>query len=264
MSRTSTVVWSVIGAVVAILGMLGLVYGPGLYRDGKALVGPIFDIAHSEERLAGLNTELPFEPPAAGDVDAGRFSVFLEIRRDLLPQYLEWQAIERELEQRGEEDWESSMDWDGAMEVLAAIRSIMTLQIETLQKHGMSPAEFVWIEDLVYQNWTESVEDAVEASAVTEALRESTVADLEALAALENRFGSSRASLEFSELLDQRLDSLDNPGPPAVEGLPDATSELFWEHREELADLDLASYSELHSILRGNNEVNIQIDGEGD
>lgn len=258
MSRTSTVIWSVIGAVVAILGMLGLVYGPGLYRSGKALVGPIFDIAQSEERLAALNTELPFEPPADGEVDAGRFSVFLEIRRELLPRYLEWQAFERELDGRREEDWEA------AKEALAAVRSIMRLQIDTLRKHGMSPAEFVWIEDLVYRTWTDSVEGAVEAGTVAEALRATTAADREALTALENRFGSSRASREFAELLDQRLSSLDDPGPPAVEGLSDATSAMFWEHRDELAELDLAAYSELHEFLRGRSEVNIKIDGEGE
>ncbi len=258
MTRTSTVVWSLIGAVVFLLGVLGAVYGPGMYREGKALVGPIVDIAQSEERLAALNTEMPFEKSADGTVADDRFSVFLDIRRDLLPRYLEWQSLERDLEEHGGEDWES------AMEVLTAIQGVMTLQIETLQAHGMSPAEFSWIENLSYVRWTETVEDALEASAVTEKLRETTVADKEAMVGLERRFGSSRATREFVTRLDQRLQTLDNPGPPAVEGVSEETSLLFWEHRDELADLDLAAYSELHGILRGNNSVNINIDGEGE
>ncbi len=60
MTRTSTVVWSLIGLVVVILGILGAVYGPEMYREGKAIVGPIVDIAQSEDRLAALNTEMPF------------------------------------------------------------------------------------------------------------------------------------------------------------------------------------------------------------
>ena len=258
MTRTSTVVWSLIGAVVLLLGVLGAVYGPAMYREGKALVGPIVDIAQSEERLAALNTEMPFEKPADGSVDDGRFSVFLEIRRDLLPRYLEWQELERELEDHGGEDWGS------AMEVLSAIQGVMTLQIKTLQAHGMSPAEFIWIERLAYVTWGEKVEVALEASAVTEKLRSTTVEDKEAMAVLEQRFGSSRATRDFVARLDQRLQSLDNPGPPKVEGVSEATSQLFWEHRDELVDLDLAAYSELHGILRGNDNVNINIDGEGE
>ena len=101
----------------------------------------------------------------------------------------------------------------------------------------------------------------IETSAVTEKVRETTFADMEALADLEGRFGSSRTTKEFTALLERRLQSLDNPDPPTVEGVSYATSALFWEHREELADLDLAAYSELHGVLRGN-EVNIKIDGE--
>ena len=255
MTRTSTVVWSLIGTVIAVLGILGLIYGPGMYRQGKAIIGPIVDIAQSEERLTALNTEIPFDESADGNVGEDRFSIFLDIRRELLPRYLEWQSIERQLEKQGQEDWGS------AMEVLVAIQGVMTLQIETLQAHGMSPAEFVWIEDLAYVTWAERVEDAIETSAVTETLRETTVADIKFLAELERRYGSSRATGEFAVLLDQRLQSLDNPGPPTVEGVSDATSSLFWVHREELDDLDLAAYSELHGVLRGN-EVNIKIDGE--
>lgn len=256
MSRTSNVVWSVIGVVVAILLALGLVYGPDLYTRGKALVGPLVDIAQSEERLTDLNIQMPFVEPADGTVDGGRFSVFLDIRRDLLPRYLEWQAIERELEHNGQEDWED------AMEVLAAVRGVMTMQIETLQKHGMSPAEFIWIEDLAYVTWVDRVKEAIQAGAVTEALRKTTAADKEALAALEGRFGSSRTTREFAALLDQRLQSLDNPSSPPVEGMSEATSSLFWEHRGDLSELDLASFSALHKILRGKNNVDIKIDNE--
>lgn len=258
MTRTSTIVWSLVGGVILVLGILGAIYGPGLYRDGKAIVGPIVDIAKSEERLAALNTQMPFDENADGTVGADRFSVFLDIRRELLPRYLEWQELERKLEQHGQEDWGS------AMEVLTAIQGVMTMQIETLQNHGMSPAEFVWIEDLAYVTWAENVEDAIEKSAVAETLQAVTAADREALTELEGRFGSSRTTREFAAHLDRRLQTLDNPGPPTVEGVTDATSALFWEHREELSEVDLAAYSELHGILRGRNDVNVRIDGEGE
>jgi len=258
MTKTSTVVWSLIGTVVAVLGILGLIYGPGMYRQGKALVGPIVDIAQSEERLTALNDEIPFAEPAHGAISDERFTVFLDIRRDLLPRYLEWQAIERQLEQGDPEDWETGM------EVLKAIQGVMAMQIETLRIHAMSPAEFIWIENSTYISWAEEVQDVIEGSAVTEKLRETTVSDRQALADLERRYGSSRTTKEFATVLDARLESLENPGAPMVEGVPEANSTLFWAHRDEIVELDLARFSELHDIIRGNNNVNIDIHGDED
>jgi hypothetical protein len=258
MTRTSTVVWSLIALIVAILAILGAVYGPTMIREGRALVGPIVDIAKSEERLAELNTEMPFEEPSEGAVPADRLAVFIEIRRELLPQYKQWQDIERTLERSGEENWES------AKEVLAAIQSVMGVQIETLKSHGMSPAEFVWIEDLVYRTWAVEAEQAVSASAADEAVRETTEADAAILAELERRYGRSKGLTEFSAHLERRLSSFENPEPPVVAGVAAETSALLWARRDELSSLDLAAYSELHRILRGGNNVNIKIDGEGE
>lgn len=257
MSRTSSVIWGLIALVAAILAVLGAVYGPRMYQEGKALVGPIVDIAQSEERLANLNADMPFEEPAGGQIGEDRLMVFLNIRRDLLPEYKQWQDIERQLEKDGQEDWES------AMEVLSAIQSVMAVQIATLEEHGMSPAEFVWIEDLAYDTWLEQVEEQISTNAAGELLRETTEGDKAMLDELESRYGASRTTKEFSTYLDQRLHTLDHPEPPVIQGLPQATSTLLWDHREELEDLHLAQYSELHGILRGNNNININIDGEG-
>lgn len=258
MSRTSTVVWSLIGTVVAVLGILGLIYGPGMYRQGKALVGPIVDIAQSEERLTALNDEIPFDEPVDGVISTERFSVFLDIRRDLLPRYLEWQAIERELEKGDPEDWGT------AMEVLDAIRDVMAMQIETLRLHEMSPAEFIWIEDSTYVNWAEKIDEMIDASAINDELRETAVSDLDELADLERRYGESRATKAFAARLEARLESLDTAGAPALEGVPEENASLFWTNREEIVELDLARFGELHDIIRGNNTVNIKIEGDED
>ncbi len=256
MAKTSTVVWSLIGTVIAVLAILGLIYGPGMVRQGKALVGPIFDIAQSEERLQALNDEIPFDEPADGMISIERFTVFLDIRRDLLPRYLEWQAIERQLEAGDPEDWETGI------EVLKAIQSVMTMQIETLRTHGMSPAEFIWIEDSTYLGWADGAADVIEGSATTEKLRATTVSDQQTLADLERRHGSSRTTREFAAVLEARLETLDNPGPPMIEGVPDANCTLFWDHRNEIVELDFARFSELHDILRGNNNINIDPGGD--
>lgn len=254
MSRASNVIWSLIGLVVAIIGILGAVYGPDLYRKGKGLVAPIMEISRAEDTLAELNAELPFNVPDEGVVPEDRFLVFLDIRRALLPRYQEWQHMERELEKGTQEDWNTAMD------VLAAVQDVMSLQVETLRTHGMSPSEFVWIEDQIYLTWLPHVADAVRAGASKDALRDVTTEDLEVLAELERQHGTSAASLAFGNRLRQRLDELGVSNAPEVEGVAAATSELLWNHRHELDDLDLASYSELHKFLRGADHVEIDID----
>ncbi len=254
MSRASNVIWSLIGLVVAIIGILGAVYGPDLYRKGKGLVAPIMEISRAEDTLDELNTELPFTVPDDGLVPIDRFTVFLEIRRTLLPRYQEWQHMERELEKSTQEDWSTAMD------VLAAVQEVMSLQVETLRTHGMSPAEFVWIEDRIYLTWLPHVADAVRAGAAKDALRDATTEDLEILAELERQHGTSAASLSFGNHLRQRLDGLGLSNAPEVEGVSAATSDLFWDNRHELDDLDLTSYSELHKFIRGGDNVEINID----
>jgi hypothetical protein len=254
MARTSTVVWSLIALVLAMIVVLGLVYGPGLIREGKALVGPIVDMAKSEERLRALNDEFPFTEPAGGSIDEARFDVFLAIRRDLEPHYIEWQHMERELQRTGQEDW------DTAMEVLAVIQTIMNIQVETLRARRMSPAEFVWIEDLVYGTWRTSAGDAVERSAGAEAVRITTAEDLEVLAGLERRYGSSAATRELRARFEARLAEGSDPEAPSVEGVDPATSKMLWAHRDAISELDLDAHSELHSILRGSDNIQVNID----
>jgi hypothetical protein len=255
MPRTSTVIWSLVALVLAIFAVLGAVYGPELVRNAKAVLGPIVDIAKSEDRLQQLNAELPFNEPTSRTIDRDRFSVFLAIRRDLLPQYLRWQHIERELERQGQEDWQS------AMEVLEAVQTIMNLQIDTLRAHGMSPAEFLWIEDIVYGEWSDAVDDLIETEALRQAVRGAAAESLELVESLEARYGSSAALREMRAHLEEDLDEIEQSSTPVVEGVPSETSKLLWDHRDEIAKLDLASYSELHRILRGSENVEIKIDG---
>ncbi|MEE4272405.1 MAG: hypothetical protein V2I67_12070 [Thermoanaerobaculales bacterium] len=253
MSRTSNVVLSLIGVVLAILFAIAAIWGPGFYRKSKALVEPIVEITRSEERLAELDAELPFTEPVDGVVDDARFQAFLDVRRTLLPHYREWEDLERTLE-GGEENWEA------ALEALEGVRELMEVQIDTLRTAGMSPAEFIWLEDLAYENWFAAVSHRVEESIGDAAVREATAADLQLLAELERRHGSSAALRSLGDHLRGRLEALENPGAPTVEGVAPETSELFWAHRKELSELDLRAYSEMHRIIRGSDNVNIQID----
>ena len=60
---TANVVWTVVIVVLVLFGLAAAVFGPRLYREGKAFVGPIAELAASEKVLRTLDEECPFEPP---------------------------------------------------------------------------------------------------------------------------------------------------------------------------------------------------------
>jgi hypothetical protein len=256
MARTSVVVWSVAALVVIILAALAAIYGPGLYDEGKAVVGPIVDLARVEDRLAALDSEFPFEPPADGNVEEARFMVFLDIRRTLEPKYREWREFAQQLEREGQEDW------DAAKEALASVRTVRVFQIDTLREHRMSPAEFVFIEDLAYGVWADELVGRIEDERVAQAVREMTVADLEVLDELEGRYGRSTTSRHFADHLRARLAGSEDAAPPQIDGITEGTAALFWKHRDELEALDFEEYAGLHRMSRNADDIKIEINDE--
>lgn len=256
MARTSTVIVSLLVAVLVVLGVLGLIYGPGLYREGKALVGPIVELSQVEDQLAALDAEMPFTPPEDMVVPEDRFRVFLDIRRELLPRYTAWQELESRLETSGDEDWET------AKEVLAQVREVAAAQRAALAQHRMPPAEFNWIEDRVYGDWARAIASGPERRTVTEALAAAAREDLALLGELERRRGTSSELRELRSRLEARVAAAEDPSAPTVEGVPEANAALFWAHREAIDELDLERYSDLHDLLRESGSVQIRVGEE--
>jgi hypothetical protein len=243
----------VIGIVVAVLGVLGLIYGPGVYREGKAFVGPIVELSKVEDQLTGLNHEFPFSAPAGGEVGDERLSRFLSIRRELQPKYKGWEELIHQVDEANVEDWKT------AKEVLGATQDVMTTQISVLREHRMSPAEFVWIEDKVYGDWADAVASATRTSEVVDEVREVTADDLAFVDELEKRHGRSASTRELRSHFEARLTSLERPAMPVVDGISEADAMLFWSRRVEIAELDFTGYGDLHEAIEGAGEIDIKV-----
>lgn len=261
MARTGTTIWIVLGIGAALLLAVALIYGPDLYRKGESIVAPIMELSKSEKALSQLDAELPFTEPADGLVSEDRLTAFFEVRRRLIPHYQSFETIEARLERNRQEDFET------AGEVLDAVTGIFEAQIAILREQGMSPAEFRWLEFTVYDGWLDKVEQA-ELSGASLAwfseIRNLTTEDLAFVDELRRAHGPSPALDAVRQRLRARLDEVDEPAAPTVDGVPAENGELFWRHRETIAELKLDEYGDMHSRLRQGSGagVTIRIDDE--
>jgi hypothetical protein len=237
--------------VVVIIGLV-VVVGPTVYREGRAIAEPIAQMARSEDKLEALDSEFPFTPPE-GDaaVTEQRLLEFFAVRRELQPLYLSWRDTVETVEQ------EHGDSWVGAKPVLSATRDVMAGQIVALRNARMSPSEFQWLEDLVYQGWRSAQGDAAD-QVRQEVIRQLTGEDLEAVSGLERRYGSSAALTELRGRLEGRLAATADVAPASAAGISPNTQQLFWRYRDVIDQLDLAGH-ELHSMLsrRGGTTITI-------
>jgi hypothetical protein len=146
-----------------------------------------------------------------------------------------------------------------AKRVLEATRSVFAAQIDTLRGRAMSPIEFRWLEEEVYDRWLEKITSAVDPPGLVSRIREMTDDDLAFIDQLERRHGASPAVRAMRERLEARVEGLAGGPPPTVEGVAQANAELFWRHRAEIEALRLDGYSSLHSALRQGSADRIQV-----
>jgi hypothetical protein len=235
--------WTAVLVVFVAIVCLLAVIGPTIYREGRAVAGPVVDMARNEKALERLDAEFPFTP-LEGEVEVTqeRLLQFLAVSRELKPLYVSWQdAVEVVEREHGE-------SWVGAKLVLAETRDTMTGQISALRNARMSPNEFLWLEEVVYRRWRNHQDDA-ENRVRRQVIRELTEDDLEIVARLERRHGTSPALTELRSQLDERMAMTETADPASIPGISAATQQLFWEYRDEIDELDLAGY-ELHETLK--------------
>jgi hypothetical protein len=258
-ARTSNVIWTVVVVLLLLFGLVAAVFGPRLYREGKALLGPIAELATSEKAMKALDEEFPFQPPDDGIVDEGRFLVFLGVWGELQPAYARWQDLVGELEGRRTQSWQEAKD------ALAATRDVHRAQHEALRAHGMSPTELVWIEDAALA-WWRQVEPLIESEdrpAIVQHLREAREEDLRVVANLERRYGASPALEAMGRHLEERLAALDVSVAPEVDGVPEANQGLFWRYRQKIASIAGASRNPLHEMIREPGGIRIEVQDDG-
>ncbi len=257
-STVSKVIFTVLGLIALAFGIVALVFGPRLYRAGKTLVDPIVAIGQAEKQMTALNQDLPFAPSPENLISEDRLLVFFEIREELEPHYQKWSEAESQID--GKQN--PSLQEIGG--ILAQTEDVLGAQVDILRHHGMSGAEFRWLETRIYSEWLaaferQGIEDCD--PAITRRLNELTEDDLDFLAELRGRHGGSAALQEVQQRLRERLAVLNAPFRPEVPGIPEETGQLLFEHQERIVALKLGQY-ELHARLRKSGGLQVDIGGK--
>lgn len=252
-----TVLWVILGIIALCFGVLALIYGPRIYREGKAVLGPISDLTASEEAIEQLNAEYPFQVPEDGLIDEERFVAFLDARQELRDHYTGWEQEVNRIENEQPESWQ------GAKQALAVTRDLFEAQVNVLRKRSMSATEFVWLEDMAYRTWLEEVRRILGSEVHPEAVarvEEMTRSDLGFVEELTARHGTSQALDAIEDRLNERLEELAKRERPAVEGVSAANQELFWKYHRRIENNALDTVGGgIHNRFREPAEVRIDV-----
>jgi hypothetical protein len=235
----------VIVAVLAIAAVAVALLAPGFVQSSRETIRSVSGLFRADRELEGVAQELPFTPPQDDLASPEQLARFLAVRRAFQQPYEAWSEVVRRAEAA------EKAGWSETREVLTATSDTMRFQIETLRAHRMSPAEFLWLEGLIYRTWLPGTRARVRDQAAADLAR----SDLEFLADVERRHGRSAALREVRGRFEERLHQADGPSAPAPE---DPNHRLFWEHRDEIEVLDLGDHP-IHARLRGG-DIEIKLD----
>jgi hypothetical protein len=250
--------WILILSIVAVIFLffftLALIFGPDLYREGRALLGPITEMAGVKGEFKTLNQEFLFSPPEDGLVSEARLLVFLDIRGELKSVYEDWREVVRTVEK------EHPDSWQGAKDVLAVTRDVINAQVEVLRHHGMSAVEFRWLEDRVYEEWFDQVKHLVGDTSnpiVAGQMRRNTEEDLAFVGKLEQQYGSSPVIAAMRRRFEQHLVKFDMPERLSLPDIPEENQQLYWRLKERIADLVLEGY-EMHNVYHDVSTISVR------
>jgi len=250
--NTSIIIASIVAALFLCFFMAALIFGPDLYREGKAFLGPITEMAGVKGDFKTLNREFGFAEPEDGLVTEARLLVFLDVRSELKGVYDAWRDVVRTVER------EHPDSWRGAKDVLAVTRDVIMAQVGMLRRQGMSAVEFRWLEDRVYGEWFDQIKDLAGDAAnplVASELRHKTEEDLAFVGKLEKQYGASPAIEALRRRFEQSL--LNTTERPAIPGIPEGNQQLFWRFRDRIADLVLKGY-EMHNVYHDVSTISVR------
>lgn len=210
-----------VAAAAALFAAVGVVVGPSLVREVRRALVPIRKIRAAQTDFERWVQAHPWKDPATPTLDETRLTTFLALRREVA-------RLDDEIRRRPEEQSSGGRRPSIAdvPQVLEGVGGLVAQRTSAYERAGMTPAEYTYVERLVYQRWllplTAEGEDP--------AARDKAAEEIER-AARSERDGAVAAGLRrvAAELRSRPL--------PAPQGVPPEVHALLTRHAREIEAL---------------------------
>ena len=133
--------------VLALLGVVAAVFGPGALRRARAVYAPISRMKGEQREFEAWVRQRGWHEPATPTLTAEKVDRFLALRRDL-----------RALDEKGQRLRVRNPEGQRARlkdmpDIMEAVGELATERFQAFRRHDITPAEYDSIERLVYDTW---------------------------------------------------------------------------------------------------------------
>jgi len=137
-----------IGVVLAVVGAVAALFGPGALRRARSVYAPISRMKGEQREFETWVRQRAWTEPAAPVLSPEKLDAFLALRRDL-------HALEEkgtELRRRGPADGQRTRIED-VPAIVEGVGGVLRERFAAFRKHDIVPAEYAYLERLVYDTW---------------------------------------------------------------------------------------------------------------
>lgn len=137
-----------IGVVLALVGAVAAVFGPGALRRARSMYAPISRMKAEQTEFEAWVGQKGWREPAAPALGAEKLDAFLALRRDLRRLETKGNEVRRRVPAEGERA--RLRDVPAIME---GVGGLLGERFAAFRKHDIVPGEYDYLEHLVYVTW---------------------------------------------------------------------------------------------------------------
>jgi hypothetical protein len=200
-----------IGVVLAVVGAVAALFGPGALRRARSMYAPISRMKADQREFEGWVRQRAWSEPATPALSPEKLDAFLALRRDL-------RALEEkgtELQRRRPADGKR-VRFEDMPAIVEGVGGLLGERFAAFRKHDIVPAEYAYLERLVFDTWLSGLATGGDDPAA----RERAAREIDQAAARETA-GAVRTRLQ------QVAAALRNRVPAAPKGIPEEVHRLL-------------------------------------
>jgi hypothetical protein len=192
-----------VAVVLALVGVVAAVFGPGALRRAREVYAPISRMKDEQREFEAWVRERNWRAPATPAVSAEKLDAFLALRREL-------RGLDQRAESfRGPASERRRARLEDVPGIMQGVGGLVSDRLQAFRRHDMTPAEYDYLDRLVYEKWL----PALLAARADPAARDRAAVEIDKAAA-------SEASAAVRARLRQVAANLRQSTPPPPAGIP--------------------------------------------